>query len=100
MKIRRPSAAAALSAASLAVFCTALWAQQGGWPVGVGPNPQLPEPQKDGFIPNVNIAPAAGWRKGAMPTAPAGFRVTALATGLEHPRNVYTLPNGDVLVAE
>jgi glucose/arabinose dehydrogenase len=35
-----------------------------------------------------------------MPTAPAGFRVTALATGLEHPRNVYALPNGDVLVTE
>ena len=100
MKTRSPRAAAALCAASLAVVCTALVAQQDGYPVGVGPNPQLPPPQKDGFIPNVNIAPAEGWQKGAMPTAPAGFRVTAFATGLDHPRNLYTLPNGDVLVAE
>jgi glucose/arabinose dehydrogenase len=101
MKIRSPRAAAALSAAALAVACTAIVvAQQSGWPVGVGPNPQLPPPHEDGFIPRVNIAPAEGWPKGAMPTAPAGFRVTALATGLDHPRNVYTLPNGDVLVAE
>src|SRR3569832_63024 len=100
MKFRSRSAAAALSAALLALVCTALAAQQANWPVGVGPNPQLPPPQEDGFIPRVNIAPAEGWPKGAMPTAPAGFRVTAFATGLDHPRNVYTLPNGDVLVAE
>jgi glucose/arabinose dehydrogenase len=66
---------------------------------GVGPNPPLPPPEKH-LIPTVNIAPAEGWPAGAMPRAPAGFRVTALATGLEHPRWVYTLPNGDVLVAE
>jgi glucose/arabinose dehydrogenase len=59
----------------------------------------LPAPNKK-MLPTVNIAPAEGWPQGAMPTAPAGFKVTALATGLEHPRWVYTLPNGDVLVAE
>jgi glucose/arabinose dehydrogenase len=69
-------------------------------PVGIGPNPQLPAPQKPGLIPTVNIAPAKGWPQGVMPQAPAGFKVTALATGLQHPRWVYTLPNGDVLVAE
>ncbi|HVZ44337.1 MAG TPA: sorbosone dehydrogenase family protein [Ramlibacter sp.] len=90
-------AAVALAAA---VLCTALLAQGNSWPTGVGPNPTLPAPKKDGFIPNVHIAPAEGWPKGAMPTPPAGFRVTALATGLEHPRCVYALPNGDVLVAE
>src|SRR3569623_1178816 len=99
MKFRSRSAAAALSAALLALLCTALAAQQANWPVGVGPNPQLPPPQEDGFIPRVNIAPAEGWPKGALPTAPAGYRVTAFAPGLDHPRNVYTLPNGDVLVA-
>lgn len=66
---------------------------------GVGPNPPLPEPQKR-WIPTVNIAPAEGWPEGTMPRAPQGFRVTALAKGLDHPRWVYTLPNGDVLVAE
>ena len=68
--------------------------------MGVGPSPRLPAPQKDGLIPTVNIAPAKGWPQGALPQAPAGFKVTALATGLDHPRWVYTLPNGDVLVAE
>jgi glucose/arabinose dehydrogenase len=67
---------------------------------GVGPNPQLPAPQKSGLVPTVKIAPAEGWPASAMPTAPAGFKVTAFAKGLDHPRWVYTLPNGDVLVAE
>lgn len=69
-------------------------------PVGIGPSPQLPAPAKPGLIPTVNIAPAKGWPQGVTPQAPAGFKVTALATGLQHPRWVYTLPNGDVLVAE
>ena len=67
---------------------------------GVGPNPQLPPAAKDGLLPTVNIAPAQGWPQGALPQAPAGFKVTAFATGLDHPRWIYTLPNGDVLVAE
>ncbi|HZN46717.1 MAG TPA: sorbosone dehydrogenase family protein [Ramlibacter sp.] len=66
---------------------------------GVGPSPPLPPPETS-WLPTVNIAPAEGWPEGAMPRAPAGFRVTALARGLQHPRWVYTLPNGDVLVAE
>lgn len=66
---------------------------------GVGPSPKLAAPAKR-MIPTVNIAPAEGWPQGTMPRAPAGFKVTALATGLDHPRWVYTLPNGDVLVAE
>ncbi|RZJ01225.1 MAG: sorbosone dehydrogenase family protein, partial [Haliea sp.] len=66
---------------------------------GIGPNPELPEP-KSSLIPTLKIAPAKGWPSGAMPTAMAGTAVTAFATGLDHPRWVYTLPNGDVLVAE
>ena len=66
---------------------------------GTGPNPQLPEPAKQ-IIPTVNIAEAVGWPQGARPAAPAGFRVTAFAGALDHPRWVYVLPNGDVLVAE
>jgi glucose/arabinose dehydrogenase len=64
-----------------------------------GPNPKLPAPAKS-LIPTVNIAPAQGWPEGGMPTAAAGFKVIALARGLDHPRWVYVLPNGDVLVAE
>jgi glucose/arabinose dehydrogenase len=48
----------------------------------------------------VNIAPAVGWPEGVMPTAPQGYVVQAFASGLDHPRWLYRLPNGDVLVAE
>ncbi|MBI2772533.1 MAG: sorbosone dehydrogenase family protein [Burkholderiales bacterium] len=67
--------------------------------VGIGANPTLPPPQKS-LVPTVHIAPAKGWPAGIKPAAPAGFRVTALAAGLDHPRWIYVLPNGDVLVAE
>ncbi|WP_411881655.1 PQQ-dependent sugar dehydrogenase [Polaromonas sp. YR568] len=66
---------------------------------GMGSNPTLPQPVKR-LIPTVNIAPAQGWPEGQMPTPMAGLGVTALAAGLDHPRWVYVLPNGDVLVAE
>ena len=66
---------------------------------GMGANPTLPKPLSN-LIPTVHIAPAKGWPAGVMPTPMAGLTVTALATGLEHPRWLYTLPNGDVLVAE
>jgi glucose/arabinose dehydrogenase len=64
-----------------------------------GPNPELPAPQSS-LIPTVNIAPAKGWPEGATPKAAPGFAVAAYAAGLDHPRWVYVLPNGDVLVAE
>ncbi|MGI4779750.1 MAG: PQQ-dependent sugar dehydrogenase [Janthinobacterium lividum] len=66
---------------------------------GVGPSPQLPAPNRT-LIPTVKVAEATGWTDAAGPTAPQGFRVSALARQLDHPRWVYTLPNGDVLVAE
>ena len=66
---------------------------------GTGPSPKLPEPNKT-LIPTVNIAPAVGWANGAKPTAAPGTQVVAFAEGLEHPRWLYVLPNGDVLVAE
>ena len=65
----------------------------------VGANPTLPQPEKKA-IPVVQIAEAKGWPPDMKPTAPAGVQVTAFASGLEHPRWLYTLPNGDVLVAE
>jgi glucose/arabinose dehydrogenase len=48
----------------------------------------------------MHLAPVVGWKDGETPTVPSGLKVTAMATGLEHPRSVYTLPNGDVLVVE
>jgi hypothetical protein len=66
---------------------------------GMGANPTLPPPQNR-LIPTVNIAPAKGWPEGVKPVPRAGLMVTALASGLDHPRWVYVLPNGDVLVAE
>ena len=66
---------------------------------GFGPNPELPAPRQ-GLLPTVNIAPATSWPQGATPVAAAGLRVQAFATGLDHPRWLYRLPNGDVLVAE
>ena len=68
-------------------------------PQGSGPNPQLPAPNP-GLLPTVNIAPAVGWPAGGKPTAAAGTQVSAFAEDLDHPRWLYVLPNGDVLVAE
>lgn len=65
----------------------------------MGPQPELPAPQMT-LIPTVHIAPAAGWPQGAAPTPADGFAVKAFATQLAHPRWLYVLPNGDVLVAE
>ena len=64
-----------------------------------GPNPELPAPRKT-LLPTVNIAPAIGWPEGRSPIAAEGTRVSAFATGLNHPRWIHVLPNGDVLVAE
>ncbi|TCB69513.1 sorbosone dehydrogenase family protein [Acinetobacter sp. ANC 4216] len=64
-----------------------------------GPQPHLPEP-KSSLFPTVNIAPAKGWPAGTMPTPAPGLKVQAFAKELEHPRWLYVLPNGDVLVAE
>jgi glucose/arabinose dehydrogenase len=66
---------------------------------GFGPDPSLPQPDK-GLIPTVNVAPAIGWPEGGAPVAAPGMTVNAFASGLDHPRWLYVLPNGDVLVAE
>src|SRR6266436_5668278 len=64
-----------------------------------GPFPSLPAPQHS-WIPTIDIAAATGWPAGGKPTAANGMAVNAFATGLDHPRTIYVLPNGDVLVAE
>ena len=67
--------------------------------IGIGPNPQLPPPNKQ-ILPTVHIAPAKGWPKRATPRPAQGTTVAAFAARLDHPRWLYVLPNGDVLVAE
>jgi glucose/arabinose dehydrogenase len=66
---------------------------------GIGPDPKLPPPRSSA-IPTVNIAPAKGWPQGTQPKPAAGLAVQAFASDLDHPRWLYVLPNGDVLVAE
>ena len=66
---------------------------------GTGPHPTLPSPSTS-LLPDINVVKAIGWPAGATPTAAPGTTVKAFATGLQHPRWVYVLPNGDVLVAE
>jgi glucose/arabinose dehydrogenase len=66
---------------------------------GFGPQPVLPAPNPT-LLPTVKIAPAKGWSAGATPAAALGLAVNAYATGLDHPRWLFVLPNGDVLVAE
>ncbi len=66
---------------------------------GTGLNPVLPQPNHT-LIPTVHIATAKGWPVGETPTPAAGLAVNAFASGLDHPRWIYVLPNGDVLVAE
>lgn len=68
-------------------------------PPGFGPNPSLPPPAKT-LLPTLNVAKADPWPKGARPQPAAGLAVNAYASGLEHPRWIYVLPNGDILVAE
>jgi glucose/arabinose dehydrogenase len=73
---------------------------QGGDPKAqIGPHPNLPE-QTQYLIPPMHIAKVVGWKQGETPTVAPGLKIEALATGLQHPRSLYVLPNGDVLVAE
>ena len=68
--------------------------------VGFGPQPTLPAPQAKQLIPLVHIAPAKGWPENATPVAAAGLAVRPFANGLNHPRMLHVLANGDVLVVE
>ena len=99
MKPTTAGITAALLLSALAPHLSIAQTPSGTYPVGFGPNPALPEPNHS-LVPTVNVAPVEVWKGKEQPVAPAGFSVTAYARGLDHPRWVYTLPNGDVLVAE
>lgn len=65
----------------------------------IGPNPKLPDPQQF-LAPPMNLAKVVGWKDGEKPDVPKDLSITAFATGFKHPRSIYTLPNGDILVVE
>jgi glucose/arabinose dehydrogenase len=65
----------------------------------IGPNPNLP-PLQQYLFPPMHVAPVVGWKDGEKPIVPDGLKIEALATGLQHPRSVDVLPNGDVLVVQ
>ena len=91
-----------LAATGLAALSLCACGQPAGskdpW-VGYGPNPPLPKPQS-ALIPTVGTPKVVGWPEDATPKAPPGFTVRRYADGLDHPRWLYVLPNGDVLAAE
>ena len=98
----RPSAwgqRAAVLVIAAGLSCAGAALAQELTPSEYGPSPDLPAPEKS-LLPTTKIAKAVGWPEGAKPRAIAGTVVNAYASGLSHPRWLYVLPNGDVLVAE
>ncbi len=95
------AALAVLFVGSAAAYRFVLYPEQAtlDFSAGTGPDPKLPAPNAT-LVPTVNIARAGGWQDGAKPRAAQGLAVEAFATDLSHPRWLYRLPNGDVLVAE
>ena len=65
-----------------------------------GQAPAIPEAKPQGALPTLKMPTARGWSEGQKPTAAPGLKVNAFATGLDHPRWIEVLPNGDVLIAE
>jgi glucose/arabinose dehydrogenase len=99
--MRRASSRAAVAVLTGTAFLISACGDSAQLPLSAsfGPDPQLPPPSVT-WLPTINIAPAVGWHAGEQPTPAPGLAVTAFAMGLDHPRNIYVLPNGDVLVAE
>lgn len=64
-----------------------------------GPSPVISAPRKETF-PTINVAPIKPWAAAEAPVAAKGLTVARFAEGLDHPRSMLVLPNGDVLVAE
>ncbi len=64
-----------------------------------GTKPAIPDPRKQ-TIPTINVADVDRWKDGEKPSVAAGLKVELFSDGLDHPRNMFVLPNGDILVAE
>ena len=86
--------------AVLALAALAACSGKGGDPKRqYGPDPYLPDPHQY-LLPPMSVPKAVGWAPGQAPSVAAGLQIQAMATGFMHPRMVYALPNGDVLVVE
>ena len=66
----------------------------------VGTAPTIPGARPQGSFPTLKMPTARGWAPGTKPAAAAGLQVNAFASGLDHPRSILVLPNGDITVAE
>lgn len=64
-----------------------------------GATPDIPAARKQGIM-TLKMPAAEGWKDGRLPVCAPGLKVNAFASGLDHPRWIEVLPNGDVLVAE
>ncbi len=102
---RRGPLAALLSVVALGCGLFAIWVFSGPQPGKMDPltqygaNPPLPQPHQY-LLPPMRVAPDVAWGASETPTAANGLKIQALARGLQHPRSLYVLPNGDVLVVE
>jgi glucose/arabinose dehydrogenase len=65
----------------------------------IGATPDLPA-QERYLVPPMHVASVVGWKAGETPSVADGLQIRALTTGLQHPRSLYVLPNGDILVVE
>lgn len=74
--------------------------QDGAHEPAWGSAPAIPAAKAQGNLPTLKMPTARGWSPGQTPVAAPGLKVNAFATGLQHPRWIHVLPNGDVLVAE
>ncbi len=92
---------AGVLAVVIGIFVWIAWPDSARLPLDAvtGPHPELGAPREQS-IPTIGVADGVGWKDGEAPTPAAGLKVAAFARGLDHPRWLYRLPNGDVLVAE
>jgi glucose/arabinose dehydrogenase len=65
-----------------------------------GGAPRIPEAKPQGKLPTLKMPTAQGWGTGQKPATAPGLKVNAFATGLQHPRWIQVMLNGDVLIAE
>ncbi|MBR0716799.1 sorbosone dehydrogenase family protein [Bradyrhizobium liaoningense] len=82
--------------------CAVLWRRMQGVPqkAAWGQAPEIPAAKPQGAVPTLKMPTARGWSEGQKPIAAPGLKVNAFATGLDHPRWINVMPNGDVLIAE
>jgi glucose/arabinose dehydrogenase len=97
---RRRGRVATLILVSASLLCLAGCDDGGGDPTAqIGPSPKLPDIQQY-LLPPMHIARVVGWKNGETPSVAQGLAIRSFASGLQHPRSLYVLPNGDVLAVE